>query len=842
MKVCSGLESAKTGARKMESLLATKILAPRVEPNRSQPGADQLISYDQLVRFVDQWSEHAGVVVSVAGESKAGRKIFLIAISHPENLYQVAGYSKRARDSWKSLVRYPSLGAPEKSKPDLDSLVSLAKPALLVHAGGFGFEASHTEAACQLIERLLANPDKESQEILRGSVVLVMPMVNPDSRELALEQWKTHPLAPGWQGVGNSYGFIMNRDFYCLTQPENQAVHRVLNEWRPLMALDLHEDMGFLGARLDDTCWVPPFRDPRHKNLDAKILERVAEYSAAIAERWRKEGFQVWHDPKGAFMSYMVLDGRCDMHLDLHGIPCLFTESARTPGSQTWEDRNRQKLTAALAFLHKASGEYAQVLKTEYDYWAEQIRLGTAGPNYAFVIPRSSANQRDPRAADNLASKLAEHDIQVYATDVPYPAYVVPLGQPDRNLILAMLQVEPWNALSLPPALGVECLKFEALAPEHQQALLKAKLGRVTDVRHFWTKSPKRSAHSKVLFAGNTESSVKLVNFSLLAGLDVKWLSEPAGTGSEKLAAGTFCITDRGGLAQDFARAQDLVFTAGEQLSQFESVGISLPKIAVYTGQGADEKNHTSTGETLWALDFLGFPYSQLSEQDIRQGLLDGFDVLILGNGAAVEMVDGWNVKTQNYMPPWQVPGETRGLGTEGLAQITRFIERGGRYIGISSGGGALACKELAAIADVTIADQALGQARIYLRVEDARHPVMWGYDGFRDQDGAWHPQEVPAFYFCDQLWPRAENLSGPVFKAGPLATTLASFDRADYEAWTEYMERPPESLNRSHAAIVFQRVGKGSVVLFGITLGFRAQWISNYRLLSNAIYSWQLA
>ena len=825
----------------MESVLAGEVLAPRMEPSRTQPLADKLISYDRLVDLVERWSASPSALVSVVGNAKSGRNIFLIAVSHPDNLRQVSGFSKSARDTWRSLVRFPSLGSPELSNPDLASLVSTSKPALLILAGGFGFEASHTEAACDLIERLLSSADKECEEILRGSVVLVMPMVNPDSRELALDQWKTYPMAPGWQGVGNSYGFIMNRDFYCLSQPENQAVHRVIDEWRPLMALDTHEDMAFLGARLNQTCWVPPFREPRHKNLDPVILDIVADYSSAIAERWRKEGFSVWHEPTGSFMSYLVLDGRCDMHLDMHGIPCLFTESARTPGSQTWEDRNRQKVTASLAFLHKATNDYRRVLETEYSYWADQIHLGNGGPNKAFVIPQSPSNHGDPRAVDHLVSILLRHDIQVYSTDLPFPAYVVPLGQPDRNLILAMLEVKRWNALSLPPALGVECLKLETLTAEQQDAFLQARLRPVREVKRFSTKLPRKPTYSKVLIASNTESSVPLVNFSIQAGASVKWLTKPGRLDSRSVPIGSFCISDLGGMAQEFARDHDILAIGEEQFPEGEAVSIRLPKLAVYVGQGADEKNRTSTGEILWALDFLGFPYSKLTERDIRSRLLEDFEVLILGNGTALEIVNGWEVKTQNYLYPWQVPGNVQGLEREGIAEIARFIERGGRYIGVSSGGGSLACKEVGGFADVTIADHGLGQARVYLRVEDPMHPVMFGYDGYCDQDGVWHAHELPAFYFCDQLWPRMESFSGPIFKVGPKAKTLATFEHVDYEAWTENMERPPLSLNRNHSAIVYQRVGEGSLILFGITLGFRGQWISNYRLLANAIYSWQM-
>ena len=208
--------------------------------------------------------------------------------------------------------------------------------------------------------------------------------------------------------------------------------------------------------------------------------------------------------------------------------------------------------------------------------------------------------------------------------------------------------------------------------------------------------------------------------------------------------------------------------------------------------------------------------------------------MLIVPGGSGSEMLNGWNVTVQNYKSPWQVPGRPVGLGKTGIKKIVSFLRKGGRYIGISSGGGSLACRELGGFADVTIADHGLGQARIYMHSEAPNHPVMLGYDGHRDQEGNWHEREIPSFYFCEQLWPRMEDFSGRVFKTGAKSTALASFTHADYELWTENMERDPVSLNREHAAIVYQRVGKGSLVLFGTNLGFRAQWISNYRFFSN--------
>src|SRR5579872_3558209 len=282
----------------MATQAAPQLRPANVPPHETQPSTDQLISYTGLLQRVRTWSRDPRVWVSIAGTTHCGRKIFVVAVSRPNNLATYITHKRKLEESWNNLVHYQRLDTPQVARPDFGALREL-KPALLLHAGSFGFEASHTEASCEVIEHLLSSEDEETKTILDNAVVLVMPMVNPDSRELALEQWSKYPLAPGWLGAGNSYGFLMNRDFYALSQPENQAVHNVFHEWRPLMVLDTHEDMAFLGARRAEQCWVPPFSQPRHKNLDPAITAIVDDFSAAIAERWRANGFKVWHEPEG---------------------------------------------------------------------------------------------------------------------------------------------------------------------------------------------------------------------------------------------------------------------------------------------------------------------------------------------------------------------------------------------------------------------------------------------------------------------------------------------------------------------------------------------------------------
>jgi len=805
----------------------------KLDPHATQPAGQQLISYAGLEERVEKWDCSPLVRTYVTGRTHLNRKIFLFALSDPENLERAEGIRRVTRESKHSLVRYSTLNEPQVREVDPGALVKKTKPVLLLHCASFGFEAAHVEAGVDFIELLINGTDARIKKLLSSAIVLVMPMVNPDARELALEQWREYQLAPGWPGVGNSYGFIMNRDFHFLSQPENRAVHKVMNDWQPVMTLDTHEDMAFLGAIREEECWTAPFCEPHDPNLAPQILQLVKEYSRVIVEGWRRREFPLWHDENGAFFSYLALDGRFDTHFDLHGVPSLFTESARTPGTCSWEDRIAHKVEASLAFCEKASANHEQLLADQYKYWRQQIEVGSKHPQ-AYIV--RTGDVRDEGAISRLIEILLLHDFQVYATEEPYPAYVIPLGQPDRSAISTMLNIERWNPLPLPAALDVECLRLDALPTDDQQRFRAAPLKLVNEVVKAKAILPSFTSTDRSPFLlRNNESNVRIVNALLKNNIEVRWLLTNERAEHKR---GSFMVNDPTGLAHKTV-AEMSGSPIGCQVAE-KLKKLSLPRIAVYSGQGADERNVTFTGETLWALDFLGFPYVTVDEDAISQGALEHFDVLIMPAGSALEMYNGWNIGVQNYAYPWQVPGQPRGLGETGTQTIADFIKRRGLYIGIGSGGGAFACQEVAGLSDTTIVDHGIGQARVYLKIE-MDSPIFYGYEGYRDQNGEWHEGIIPAMYYCDLLWPRMDTYAGPIFRAGEKSKVLATFKGIDFEEWTEYIIKPPTAFTTNNAAIVSQKLGKGSLILFGINLGFRGQWQADYRLLSNAIYSWDL-
>ena len=104
-----------------------------------------------------------------------------------------------------------------------------------------------------------ADGRRETDELLHRVVLLIVPLMNPDGRDRAIAEWTRTPLSNGDAAVANENGFMLNRDFIHQTQPESRAILSVTREWRPVVGIDLHEDVNRLGVAMPDVAFVPPY-------------------------------------------------------------------------------------------------------------------------------------------------------------------------------------------------------------------------------------------------------------------------------------------------------------------------------------------------------------------------------------------------------------------------------------------------------------------------------------------------------------------------------------------------------------------------------------------------------
>ncbi|MGZ8606118.1 MAG: M14 family zinc carboxypeptidase [Actinomycetota bacterium] len=213
-------------------------------------------------------------------------------------------------------------------------------------------------------------------------------------------------------------------------------------------------------------------------------------------------------------------------------------------------------------------------------------------------------------------------------------------------------------------------------------------------------------------------------------------------------------------------------------------VGILALSNAVYAFEGV--------GQLRWLFDTAwDRPYEVLTPEDVARGRLDPIDVLVVPSGGALI-------------------GERR-LGSSGIEEFRRWVERGGRYVGYKFGGALLADRLDLTTARFSDSPYAIEGTLIRVRV-DRSSPLSEDVGGsvwvmFSDDDTI-------------RVRPSAAPLRYPA--AGRLATSGLALH-------TQKLAGQPAAVDEPY--------GRGRVVLFPYDLNFRGLTQGTQRLLWNAIF-----
>ena len=128
-------------------------------------------------------------------------------------------------------------------------------PAILwVDGSPHGGEESGADASLKVLYDLAARTDCAAEQILDEAIVLIVPILNPDGRELDQRR--------------NVNGFDMNRDWFARTQPEIDGVLEFMRQYPPQLAIDAHE-MGTY------TYFFPPNADPVYHEIPDQAIHWI---------------------------------------------------------------------------------------------------------------------------------------------------------------------------------------------------------------------------------------------------------------------------------------------------------------------------------------------------------------------------------------------------------------------------------------------------------------------------------------------------------------------------------------------------------------------------------------
>src|SRR6185295_9558859 len=255
------------------------------------PGDDRkLASWSQIVKYfaeLDQASDR--VKFETLGNTSMGKPFVLATISAPENLARLDDYRKI-----QELLADPrELGPPGGRDRKAAELIKRGKTIVLITCGIHSTEVGSYLSSTLIAHRLPPSNEPAIQEVLRNTIILLVPSLNPDGVDI-VKNWYDKTLGTPYEGTDppelyHKYtGHDNNRDWYAFTQVETQlTVDRVHNVWHPQIVHDIHQQ-GAMGSRL----FLPPYMQPVEPNVPKQIVDGYTELGEWIARELRAKGFQ----------------------------------------------------------------------------------------------------------------------------------------------------------------------------------------------------------------------------------------------------------------------------------------------------------------------------------------------------------------------------------------------------------------------------------------------------------------------------------------------------------------------------------------------------------------------
>ena len=806
------------------------------------------------------------ILVDELGKTTEGNDLLMLLISAPENLENLARYQEIQR----------ALATPAQNNAELDAFVQEGKAVVLINCNLHSTEIASSQMSMEFAYQLATEDTPEIKAILENVIILLIPSANPDGLNIVVD-WYNRTVGTPYEGseipwLYQKYtGHDNNRDWFMLTQVETQLLTRVLyEEWFPEVVYDVHE-MSYRGPRFV----IPPYFEPVNPNIPP-LLQRTLSLigaqlafdltsegftgvlSSAVYDTWWHGGFRTVpyrHNMVGIlteaarveiatpiFQPHHTLKGY-RRGLDQYALRTNFPEP--WPGGW-WRLRNivDYEKAAALSILGFVA-EHRVMLKTNfYKMGLDAIAKGENEPPRAFLIP---TQQRDIHTTLKMLDILKRGGVQIHqanasftADGVEYPTdtYVVLMSQPFRAHAKDLLEVQhyperrpspespperPYDIAgwTLPLQMGVRTITvvhpFEAdLTQLPTLPVVQGTLdGALEPIGYLF----ENRTNVETIFL-NHLFNAKLADNS--PKYKLHWARRDVEIAGKTLPKGTILIKtaepplqqvrEIGALASEFGIHIHTDETLDEQTVDRTFINLRAPRLGLYKPWTAN----MDEGWTRWVLDTHEFNYNSLTNSEIRAGdLAARYDAIILPDLGASGILNG---HAAGKLPPEY----TGGIGTEGLANLRRFVEKGGTLI----------CLNRAT--ELPLKYFGLGENGIVNVVEKNNQP---------NEDAFFCPGSLLRVRI-DTNHPIGHGLDSEIaifFKSGPVFDGV----RGDSKAVATYPEFNPlmsgwlegEKRIRQKVALLETPLGNGRVILFGFKPQHRGQSYGTFKLLFNAIY-----
>ncbi|MFT7133894.1 MAG: hypothetical protein ACI81O_002613, partial [Cyclobacteriaceae bacterium] len=353
---------------------------------------ERISTHGDMLRYFDALAEAAPAHIKVMeyGRTWEGRRLIYAAIGSQDNIKNLDTFAadmQRLADP-----RITNAATASALKAKLPASVWLAY-------GVHGNEISSTDAAMMTAYHMLAAPEDFINQKIRSNVlVFIDPLQNPDGRERFTSRYyatvglqdspdrlSAEHNEPWPSGRTNHYLFDMNRDWLAMTQPETQGRVRVINQYKPLVVIDLHEMGG------DSSYYFAPAAQPFNPHITDRQLANMALIGRNQGRHFDRFGFDYFtREIYDAFYP-----GYGDSWPTFYGASASTYEVASARGAHfrkasgeilTFADTVQRHFVASISTAEATADNRQRLLNDFYDYQLSAIAGGQANKKQRYFI------------------------------------------------------------------------------------------------------------------------------------------------------------------------------------------------------------------------------------------------------------------------------------------------------------------------------------------------------------------------------------------------------------------------------------------------------------------------
>jgi len=730
--------------------------------------------------------------------------------------------------------------------------------------GVHGAESSGMDSSLPFVYYLAAARGNEIERILSDSVVLVTAIFNPDGHSQRVAWFDAYGSQQvisdpahiehqyNWQFARtNHYWFDLNRQWLLLTQPEPRAWMRKWHEWRPNLTVDYHEMGGHQTYYFHPG--VATRTNPLVPDRAVKLMEQTVRTSEAFLD---SEGRLYFHGER--FDNYYVGKGST-FPLVNGGVGVLYEAGATLGrevetdnGLRSFRENIRKHFRTSIASIDAAASLRSEYLQYQEAFYTSALADAARYPTKAWVVSAPG----DPARVHFFADLLNFHRIRTHRltrditvngqTFSTADAMIVPASQPQHRLIRSIFEavkefedatfydVSTWT---MPPAFG---LSSSALSGgDYRRGLVGEAYVPAMPVAD----APDESGYGYVFEWGPyfaPRALQRILDNELIARVATKSFTATTIKGVRSFSSGSIVVpfdrqtveriaiheimqtiaAEDGITVHALASGRSAVGTAGIDIGGPSFRPLKMPKLLLVVGNDIDLYD---AGEIWHLADYrMQMPITLRARDNLDDIDWDRYTHVVFPSGEYEEYLPDYADRLRQWVSeggtvigmrdavPWlraQTLDWVDPLSEEALAAAPQPEDEDAEP---AEAVGRLSYGDK----DDYEAEKVIGGA-IFSADLDVSHPLGFGYSN-------------PAIFLH-------KNVEEPMLPTeNPFATVIAYSDTPVYSGFVSDKNRDELA---GTPALIAERSGDGTVILFADNPNFRGYWYGTNKLFLNAVF-----